>query len=324
MSARKTMSPATTAPTFLRDALHWVRADRDIPEYTPNQRDVVARCAAAADQRVRCARDSSLYPPVATGLMRDAVGLLVRAVSVGREEHAPPVDTVAALAALRQSAGREVDEEDARRVADAIEASHPLYFDSMPREELTATYEALERDAMWLDSRVDLRSPTYRKGARVGRIGGLGIVAVWLLYALFRVAFPPTDLALNKPVKASSHQAGTPDPSGLVDGKIAPTFGFHTDVGQSNAWAIIDLERPTKIREIVVYNRSDHDSDDTLPYWLEISTDGTNYHEVARRAEHFGDGTWVAPAWTVSLHEYGRYVRIHSKRYLALNEIKVF
>lgn len=318
------MSSATITPTFLRDALHWVRADRDIPEYTPSQRDVVARCAAAADQRVRCARDASLYPAVAAGLMRDAVGLLVRAVSVGREEHAPAVDTVAALAGLRKATGHEVDEEDARRVADAIEASHPLYFDAMPSDELTATHEALEREAMWLDTLVDLRSPTYRKGARIGRIAGLAILGVWLLFAIGRALFHPPNLALNKPVRGSSHQPGTPDPAGLTDGKIAQTYGFHTEVAQHDAWAIIDLEKVTRIRKIVVYNRSDQNFDDILPLTIEVSADGSAYREVARRNEHFGDGWLFSAPWTVSLKEYGRYVRLRSKRYIALNEVEVY
>jgi hypothetical protein len=312
-----------TAPPFLRDVIRWVRAERTLPEYTPSQRDAVARCAAAADQRLRCARDSALYPVVAAGLLRDALGFLTRAAAIGREGHAS-VDPVAALAALREASGRAPPDDDVRRIADALEASDLLYFDAMDATELAATLEALDQEAWWLRSLIDLRTPTYRAGTRVGRLAGLGICAAWLLVLLVRVVFPPKDLALGKPVRASSHQPGTPDPSGLVDGKIIPTFGFHTDVNQKDAWAIIDLERPTRIAKIVVFNRSDHDSDDTLPYWLDISTDGVTFHEVASRPDHFGDGAVLSPAWTVSLHEYGRYVRIRSRRYLALNEIEVF
>jgi hypothetical protein len=260
---------------------------------------------------------------VAAGLLRDALAFLTRAASIGRDGHAS-VDTVAALAELRAASARVLDDEDVRRIADALEASDPLYFDAMDPAELAATLAALEQEAWWLRGQIDLRTPTYRAGARVGRTAGLAIVAVWLLYLLVRVVFPPKDLALNKPVRASSHQPGAPDPSGLVDGKIAPTFGFHTDVGQRDAWAIIDLQKATPIRKIVVSNRSDHDSDDTLPYWLDVSTDGVTFHEVAARSDHFGDGAWLTPAWTVTLHDYGRYVRIRSRRYLALNEIAVY
>lgn len=315
---------STTAPAFLRDALRWVRAERALPEYTPNQRDVVARSVAAADVRLRCARDSALYPVVAAGLLRDAIGFLTRAASVGREAHGPSVDTVAALAQLRAASGRVLGEEDARRIADALEASHPLYFDSMDPEELTANQEALEREALWLATLIDLRTPTYRAGARVGRIGGLAILGVWLLYALFHAIFPPKDLALNRPVRQSSHQVGTPDPSGLVDGKIASNYGFHTDVTQKDGWGIIDLEKATPIRKIVVYNRSDQNLDDCLPLALDVSTDGVTFHEVARRTDHFGDGSFLSPPWTVTVREYGRYVRVRAKRYIALNEVEVF
>ena len=318
-------APPLFAPPFLREAMRWVRAERTSPEYMPSQRSVVVRHVAAADLRIRCGRDATLYPSVAAGLMRDAVAFLTRAASVARTDHAPALDPVAALADLRAaSPGRVVDEQDERRIADALEAIDPLYFDGMDPAELAATHEAREREASWLRSQIDLRTPTYRAGARVGRTAGVAICAVWLLYLLVRVAFPPKDLALNKPVRASSHHPGTPDLSGLVDGKVVPTFGFHTDVSQKDAWGIIDLDHPTRIRKIVVYSRSDHDADDCLPYWLDVSTDGVTFHEVAVRTDHFGDGSFFSPAWTVSLHEYGRYVRIRSKKYLVLNEIEVF
>jgi hypothetical protein len=125
-------------------------------------------------------------------------------------------------------------------------------------------------------------------------------------------------------VRASSHQPGTPDPSGLVDGKMAPNVGFHTDISQKDAWGIIDLEHATAIRQIVVYNRSDQNLDDGLPVALDVSTDGVTFHEVARRTDHFGDGSFLAPPWSVRVRDYGRYVRVRSKRYLALNEVEVF
>jgi hypothetical protein len=317
------MVSVSTAPAFVRGAIRWVRAERTLPEYTPSQRDVVARCLAAADQRVRCSRDAGLYPAVAAGLLRDAIGFLTRAACIGREGHAS-VDTVVALAKLRESSGRVTPEDDIRRIADALEAVDPLYFDAMDPAERGATLEALDRESEWLRAQIDLRTPAYRAGARVGRTTGLAILGVWLLYALFHALFPPKNLALNRPVRASSHQFGTPDPSGLVDGKIISTYGFHTDVGQKDAWAVIDLEKPTPIREIVVYNRSDQNFDDSLPLAIDVSTDGVTFHEVAHRAEHFGDGGFLSSPWTVKLHEYGRHVRLRSKRYIALNEVEVF
>jgi hypothetical protein len=317
------MVSVPTAPAFLRDALRWVRAERTVPEYTPSQRAAVARSAAAADQRLRCARDASLYPIVAAGLLREALGFLTRAASIGREGHAS-LDPVVALAELRAAAGRVTRDDDVRRIADALEASDPLYFDSMDATELAATLEALEQDAWWLRSQIDLRTPTYRTGERVGRTVGVAILGVWLVYALLHAIFPPKNLALKRPVRASSHQPGTPDPGGLVDGATTATYGFHTDVNQKDASATIELEKSSPLRKVVVYNRSDQNFDDSLPLSIEVSTDGTTFHEVARRTEHFGDGSFLSPPWTASLHDYGRYVRLRSKHYIALNEVEVF
>jgi hypothetical protein len=318
------MTAATTATNLCREALRWVRAERTLPEYTPSQRAVASRCAVAADQRLRCARDAALYPAVTATLLRDAIALLTRAASVGRNEHGPSVDVVAALRELWADSGRVVRDEDAIGIGDALEAIDPLYFDAMDDMRLTALREVLEQEAFWLRSQLDLRTPTYRAGARVGRIAGVAIAGLWLLYAGFHAAFPPHNLALNKPVRASSHQPGTPDPSGLVDGKMAPNVGFHTDISQKDAWGIIDLEHATAIRQIVVYNRSDQNLDDGLPVALDVSTDGVTFHEVARRTDHFGDGSFLAPPWSVRVRDYGRYVRVRSKRYLALNEVEVF
>jgi hypothetical protein len=317
------MVSITTAPAFLRGAIRWVRVEPALPDYTPSQREVVVRYVAAADQRIRCARDSALYPAVAAGLLRDALGFLTRATGIGREGHVS-VDPVAALAELREAAARVKPEDFVRRIADALEASDPLYFDAMDAADLAPVVDALDEEAWWLRSRIDLRSPTYRAGARVGRMAGLAILGVWLLYALLHMLFRPKNLALSRPVRESSHQVGTPDPSGLVDGKFAPTYGLHTDVNQKDAWAIVDLEKPTPIRTIVVYNRSDQNFEDSLPLALDVSTDGVTFHEVARRNERFGDGSFLSPPWTARVHEYGKYVRVRSKRYIALNEIEVF
>jgi hypothetical protein len=90
---------------------------------------------------------------------------------------------------------------------------------------------------------------------------------------------------------------------------------------------IIDLEKSGPIRKIVVFNRSDQDFDLVLPLTLEVSTDGVTWHEVARRTEHFGDGTFLSAPWTARMankDEYGRYVRLRSKHFIALNEVEVY
>ncbi|MGH7270758.1 MAG: discoidin domain-containing protein [Polyangiaceae bacterium] len=318
--------------TFALGALRWLRADRTAPACVPSQRALAARYVAAAEERLRCARDVSLADVVPAVLLRDAIILLTYAAMAARGERAPDVDPVAALAALHAAPGcppsgdhAASDGDDVRRVADAIGSRDPLYFDRMDEEALPLVHATLEREARWLRTQIDLRSPANVKGTRYGRQAGVAIVALWLAHAAFAAVFGPRDLALGKPVRASSHQPGTPDPSGLVDGKIADTYGFHTLVSSHEpSWAIIDLQQIADIHEIVVYNRSDVNFDDGLPFALDLSTDGVTYHEVAHRDKSFGDGGFMSPPWRVKVRDHARYVRVRAKRYMALNEVEVF
>ena len=266
------------------DALRWLRAETTAPECVPERRDATERYIAAAAARVRVARDLAQTPAIAAGVMRDAVVLFARAALAARGGDADDDALPDALAQLEGAAGRAASD-DARHVSAAIRSRDLLYFDSLSPADLAAAQEALYREAQWLQGQVDLRSPAYRAGLRIGRHAALAILVLWLGYAIVGKAFAPRNLAIGRPVRASTHEPGTPEPSAVVDGKIASTYGVHTQVSSKEpAWVVIDLGVPSDIRKIVVYNRSDRNFDDGLPYALDISTDGTTFHVRSRLA----------------------------------------
>lgn len=315
--------------TFFDDVRSFVYSERKAPEYTPHQQGVVGRYAAAATNRLSVARDLGMALVVPAVLLRDAIALLVRAVTAGRERDATceslaQRNTVEMLQALRAAAARPTDE-DSRRVDAVLTATEPLYLDSLEEAELGRVQEALTREADWLRHQIDLRSPAHVKATKIGRQAAAVLLIAYLGYALVAKAVAPKNLAFGKPVRASSHQAGTPDPAGLVDGrKKTDKYGLCTDISLHDPWAIVDLGREHDIHEIVVYNRGDSNLDDGLPYALDLSVDGHDYHEVAQRDTHFGDGGFLSPAWTARVRGRARYVRVRAKGYIALDELEVF
>jgi hypothetical protein len=90
--------------------------------------------------------------------------------------------------------------------------------------------------------------------------------------------------------------------------------------------ASLDLQKVRRISKVVVYNRADccwgmHD----LPAVLDLSEDGTNFHEVARRTTSY---TSTDP-WVIRLeHQSARFVRLrvdaNEPRELVLTELEVY
>jgi hypothetical protein len=315
---------------FIRDAKRWLLPERTAPEYTAPQRARVARYVAAAALRLRLARDvsSSEAPVMPAVFLREAIALLMRAALAARDAAADGatlarLDTVAALSGLRRATLRDATD-DERRVDEALTSRDPLYFDSLDDAELRSVYEALARESDWLQAQVDLRSSAFVIATRLGRIAALFVALAYFGHCAITSAFPPRNLALGKPVRLSSQEAGTPDPAGLVDGKKGRTYGAHTQVSQRPGWALIDLLHEADLKRIVVYNRGDSNLSDGLPYAIDLSINGTEFHEVARRDAPFGDGGFLSAPWTAAVHGRARYVRIRATWYLALSEVEVF
>jgi hypothetical protein len=312
---------------FLRDAYRFLRPTRTGPMYPPDARAIAARYVAGADLRLREAGAifSATRPVLAAALVRDAILLLLRAAFAGEERTVEAgAGSAPSLAEVHLAAGR-TESPDGGLVRAALRATDPLFFDSLDDEDLARTYDALAGEAAWLRTWVDLRSPEYVAATRWGRLAAVLVVVGYAVYAAVAARFPTPNLALHKPVRLSTQQAGAPDPSELVDGKKGGTYGAHTQVGASTPpWAIIDLGAEKRIRRIVVYNRGDSNFDDGLPYNIDVSQDGDTFRTVATRTEPFGLGGILSPPWTAKVRERARYVRIRAKDYIALSEVEVF
>jgi len=176
------------------------------------------------------------------------------------------------------------------------------------------------RAASLLGGRVEARSLAHVRGARWGRIAAIALIVCWAAWLGVRAKVVPPDIALGKPVHASSlrHKA----PAGLVDGEIGTSFGFESGV-EDNPSIVIDLQATYRIDRVDVYNRVDGWFNDCLPLVVELSLDGKSYREIGRRETYFS----ADPPWAIAGHgQPARYVRVRVARrsYLTLSEIEVF
>ena len=165
-------------------------------------------------------------------------------------------------------------------------------------------------------SSVESRNATELLGLRIGRFAAIAIVLLLATRAIVR-HYGVHNVALGKPVTASSLGQGKPG-TGLVDGRTRDTFAIHTNAG-AHPFVMIDLGRTYRIRSIRVFNRGDGWFDEVLPLTLELSIDGTTFHEMAQRTTHFD-------VWQIDLGDAdARYVRATKENgYIALNEIEVY
>jgi hypothetical protein len=208
-----------------------------------------------------------------------------------------------------------------RRAWDLEERSLPSPLDPPPRDAVAtfaqaeATRDDVEANVAQLLSRLESRTQTELLGLRIGRLGAIAVVLVVLAWTLGR-HFGVHDVALNKPVITSGLRQGKAE--AVVDGRTRGTFALQT-AEQAHPFVMIDLGRMYRIRSIRIYNRGDGWFDEVLPLSVELSSDGTSFHEIARRTEHFD-------VWTLELGSAdARFVRVSKENgYIALNEIEVY
>lgn len=144
---------------------------------------------------------------------------------------------------------------------------------------------------------------------------------VLVLAAAAALVFVPVrkNLALHKPVRASSTRLG--EPSALVNGAVEwGNYGLHTRADHP-AWVVVDLEDTYRIGEVRVFGRGDGFFVENAPRLpIKISADGRRFTQVASCEGLF---TQVSPC-RVDLHgAAARYVRIEDA-YLVLSEIEVY
>jgi F5/8 type C domain-containing protein len=299
----------------------WIRPEHVASPYSETRRARIERLVSAATIRARSGRDDSTRAAAICGAsaLREAVVLLVRAT--GLAETGKESDDHAACLQAIFARHQPVDLDRALALG-ALRATAPLYFDELSTEELCRVREALECAVEWLHSRLDVRTTTHLRGARLGRVGGVALGVIFIAYKVLSALLGPVNVALHKRVAASS-LLGLPSGEGLVDGIKDGVIGVQTGP-DGHPWVQIDLSLVCKIERIVVYNRGDHNLNDSLPYDLEVSEDGREYKSVEHRVLPFGDGTLGAPPWSAKTSVRARFVRLRAQPYIALSEVEVF
>ena len=334
------MSETSTAPQPSRTPI-WARArdhfflghsERQVRTRLPEQQAVVARYHRAALERAAVADD--LWDARGTVssmlLYREAIRLFIAAAVTAHDPSSDPGTVLAdanspweALANLSSRAliaepPREI--EAARKILTA--SREPLVFDETAPDQLFAQRATVKEAAAWLRNLVEPRTVARIRAERWMRVSLLGAIAVAVLVVVPVSIWRTPNLALHRPVTASSRLPGSiapEDNSGLVNGDVEGKYGIHTNNG--GAWVMVDLQDVHRLKTIKVFNRSDGWFDEGLPLRLELSEDGQSWKEVERRATHFSA---TAP-WVVKPHgARARYVRVASDNYIALTEMEIY
>lgn len=263
-------------------------------------------------------------------LYREAVELLLwgAALRFDGEPSADVGDTASVLATFRRAveAGqldRPPPEVDAS--IDFVRRRGLLAIDSETADARTRMKATLEAAIRWLRSRVEPRTMSEVHRARVLRAAAASLIAVALLVWSASHLLAAKNLALHRPVRASSYapeSAAPRDGSGLTNGDKEGSYGIHTSPEES-PWVVIDLQRSYVIADVKIFNRGDGWFDEGLPLVLELSEDGEHFAEVSRRTESFSQSS----PWTYvgSAGARARYVRVRAphRGYIALSEIEV-
>jgi len=334
MTATSTVSPPPRGAIWRRARNHFLLADREDQVRTrpPEQQAVVARYHRAAVERAAVADD--LWDARGTVssmlLYREAIRLFIAAAVTAHDASSDPRAVLAdaespweALANLwRRGAIAEPPRqiEAARKILTADR--EPLAFDDTAPEQLFAQRATIKQAAAWLRDLVEPRTLERIRVERWMRLSLVGAIAVAVLVVVPISLWRTPNLALRRPVTASSRHPSSiapDDNSGLVNGEIEGRYGIHTNRG--GAWVAVDLQEVHPLSTIKIFNRADGWFDEGLPMRLELSEDGQQWKEIERRTTHFS----AAAPWVVKVQgTRARFVRVSSDNYVALTEIEVY
>jgi hypothetical protein len=202
-------------------------------------------------------------------------------------------------------------------------AADPLVLDRLPQEEATERVRRVRLLVGWLRDLNEPRTLREIKTTRWIRVVALTLSVLGLLVWGTSVIFKAHDIALHKPVTASSvHPNATSIPGGLVDGVTSGSYGIHTNKEES-PWVMVDLLEVFRLDKVKIYNRGDGWFDDALPMTLEFSENGTDFVEVDKRTQSFG--TWMP--WTFDAKQKkARFIRVRGNRgtFVSLNELEAY
>jgi F5/8 type C domain len=259
----------------------------------------------------------ALYREAATLFMRASLSLEMR------EEDAQATEPLALLGSVSPIFDGQPDRvtSAARSRLRSLVASEPKLVAALGAPEDGAGMCEFATAVHWFSDQIEMRTPAAIQVRRIQRVCVAVAVAGALLLGCARWAFGPPNLALHRPVTASSHAYDT-HPEGAVDGIRYGQLGFHSG-NESSPWLMVDLGRMTALREVRVLGRPECCYDQSLPLALEGSKDGVTFSEIARRTEPF---TQYAP-WVVDTEgAQAQFVRLRTLRrsYLVVSELEVY
>jgi hypothetical protein len=305
------------------------RAEKKSQALSASRRETVRAYHEAANRRISVAQDlrGPVQTPAALVLYQQGSFFHALAYLATKDANLDPLSLTPAEAFRRLGEAIDTDglahREEFERAKHMLVASNPLELDRLPPEEAIRRIEELAVVARWLGHLVDARSPREIKTARVARVLAGAGAGLALLVNLGITLFTPKNLAAHKVAVASSETQST-TASGAVDDSRTGAFGFHSQLEES-PWLTIDMGRAFAITRIKVFGRGDAGPyDQSIPLALEASDNGTDYGQIALRAEPFSDSDpWVVkPAPPL----VARYLRLRTMRrsYLVLTEVEVY
>ena len=305
----------------MREALLLEQAMRAARSYTDGARvSALARAGAEAALVADRALDDG-YLASAFAVYREAALSFMAAAIVSTPAPEPVAAELPAATVLARFRDRQWPREkraDLEAFCASITAERPV--GAPPAR---SDVEAARDVVGWLGTLVEPRGVAELRVQRGVRVVLACALAVALLAWAISGLGSSKNVALHKPVTASSLFNGNIVPGNLTDGVIAGApFGIHTKVGGSQ-WVSVDLGSVYELDRIQVYNRGDGYFDEGLPFSLQLSVDGAAFYELEKRTTSFSQSApWVAKAGG----KKARFVRVEGApgKYVSLSELEVY
>jgi hypothetical protein len=185
-----------------------------------------------------------------------------------------------------------VHKEDIEASKRKLESSSFESYADLPPDEQLAWSRRLRVVAEGLIYGIEISSGRYNPPwlARTLKLGLIFVLLCGLAWGGFSVKEYVVELdnvARGKPwVASSTYPAGCRSPQQSC--MESPNFFFHTN-DEANPWLEIDLGAVYNIKSVKVRNREDCCTDRTIPLLIEVSADGKQWQQVARKNEVFGE-----------------------------------
>ena len=216
------------------------------------------------------------------------------------------------------------DPELLQRAQLAVDSGAFREYALLPDDERQVLLPALRSLALGFLAELDLDKRAV-DGLWIERMTRLGLVAAVLGLTAFMLmraadhAEVSNDLAQGKPWRASSANLGIPAcTSPNQECAESHDFFFHTNEEQK-PWLEIDLGREQRFSAVRVENRKDCCTERASPLVVEVSSDQSHWHRVARKDSTFT--SWLAKFAPVT----ARYVRVRidKRESLHLQRVRV-